>query len=166
MDDGYIMGPMEAAVFQVLEEFVVGIREDHGCQLNARKCRMYSMKKDRCEEAMRAGHIPESLHHVQEGIYINESGKRLKGIVFFNVPVGENMYVEAILWEKAREIEKTTRQYVEDLEEKYPQELWTMMEFSMHHKITYWLRTCTPQETEEIATRVDSCILEAMEAVT
>jgi len=29
MDDGYMMGPMEV-VFQVLEEFAVGIKEDHG----------------------------------------------------------------------------------------------------------------------------------------
>ena len=101
MDDGYMMGPMEV-VFKVLEEFAVGIRDDHGCHLNARKCKMYNMEEGRCEEARRAGHIPESLQHVQEGVYVNESGERLKGIQIFNVPVGENMYVEAILRQKAR----------------------------------------------------------------
>jgi hypothetical protein len=63
MDDGYTMGPMEV-VFQVLEEFAVGIREEHGCHLNARKCKMYSMEEDRCEEARREGHILESLQHI------------------------------------------------------------------------------------------------------
>ena len=97
---------------------------------------MYNMEEGRCEEAMRMGHIPESLQHVEEGIYVNESGERLKGIQIFNVPIGKNMYVEAILRQKAREIEKTTRQHVEDLEEKYPQELLTMMHFSLQHRIT------------------------------
>ena len=60
MDDGYIMGPMEV-IFQVLEEFAVGIGEDHGCHFNARKCKMHIMEEDRCEEARREGHIPESL---------------------------------------------------------------------------------------------------------
>jgi hypothetical protein len=109
MDDGYMMGPMEV-VFQNLEEFAVGIKEDHGCKLNARKCKINIMEEGRCEEARRAGHMPESLQHVQEGIYVNESGERLNGIQIFNVPVGENRYVEAILRQKTREIEKTTRQ--------------------------------------------------------
>jgi len=86
--------------------------------------------------------------------------------MIFNVPVGGSSYVEALLRQKASEVEQNTRQYVEDLEEKYPQELWTMMQFSLQHKITYWLRTCTPEETEEMAKCVDDCILEAVEAAT
>jgi len=126
MDDGYMMGPVEV-VCQVLEEFAMGIREDHGCQLNARKCKMYIMEKDKCEEARREGHIPDNLQHIQEGIYVNESGDRWKGIMIFNVPVDDNRFVEAILRQKAREVEQNTRQYVEDLEEKYPHEMWTML---------------------------------------
>ena len=52
---------------------------------------------------------------------------RLKRIMIFNAPVDENRYVEAVLRQKAREVERNTRQYVEDLEEKYPQERWTML---------------------------------------
>ena len=47
--------------------------------------------------------------------------------MIFNVPVGERRYVEAILRQKAREIGKVTRQYVEDLKKQYTHELWTMM---------------------------------------
>ena len=143
MDDGYMMGPMEV-VFQVLEEFAIGIKEEHGCELNTRKCKMYSMEKGKCMEAKREGHIPLSMQHVEEGVYVNESEECLKGITIFNVPVGEERYGEAVLRQKAREVEQATRQYVEDLEEKYPQELWTMLQFSLQHMITYWLRTCTP----------------------
>jgi hypothetical protein len=39
-----------------------------------------------------------------------------------------------------------------------------MMQFSLHHRITYWLRTCTPEETEEMAEYVDWCILEGVQA--
>jgi hypothetical protein len=165
MDDGYMMGPMEV-VFQVLKEFVIGIKEEHGCELNTRKCKMYNIKEGRCMAARREGHIPLSMQHVEEGIYVNELGERLKGITIFNVPVGEERYVEAVLRHKAREVEQTTRQYVEDLEAKYPQELWTMLQFSLQHRITYWLRTCTPEETEEMAEHVDKCIMEAVEAAT
>jgi hypothetical protein len=41
-----------------------------------------------------------------------------------------------------------------------------MLQFSPQHKITYWLRTCIPEETEEMATHVDECILKAVEAAT
>ena len=86
--------------------------------------------------------------------------------MIFNVPVSENRYVEAILRQKAREVEQHTKQCAEDLEDKYPQELWTMLQLSLQHKITYWLRTCTPEETKEMAERVDNCIMEAVEAAT
>jgi hypothetical protein len=130
MDDGYMMGPKEV-VLQVLEEFAVRIREDHGYELNTRKCKMYNIEDDICNEANREGHIPESLQHIEEGIYVIESGDRLKGIMIFNVSVGDKRYVEAVLRQKARDVGQTIRQYVEDLEEKYPQELWTMLQFSL-----------------------------------
>ena len=60
MDDRYIMGPKEV-VFQVLEEFAAGIRDEHGCELNTRKCKMYIIEEDRCCEAGREGHIPDIL---------------------------------------------------------------------------------------------------------
>ena len=47
---------------------------------------------------------------------------RLRGIQIFNVPMGEERYVAAVLREKARKVENTTRRYVEDLEEQYPHE--------------------------------------------
>jgi hypothetical protein len=78
---------------------------------------MYSIDGEVCKEAKRNGHIPESLHHVEKGIFVNESGDCLRGIIIFNVPVGEPRYVEAVLRQKAREVGKGTRQYVEDLEE-------------------------------------------------
>jgi hypothetical protein len=68
--------------------------------------------------------------------------------------------------ETAKNVERTTRRYVEDLEEKYPQELWTMLRFSLQHRLTYWLRTCTLEETEEMARHVDCCIMEAVHAAT
>ena len=60
MDDGYMMGPMEV-VFQVLEEFATGIKEDHECESNTRKCKMRIMEAKRCMEARRDGHIPQSM---------------------------------------------------------------------------------------------------------
>jgi hypothetical protein len=165
MDDGYMVGPKEI-IFDVLAKFAEGIERDHGCALNTRKCKMYSRTEGACEEARREGFIPAVLEHIQEGTYVNETGDIFRGILIFNVPVGEERYVEAVLRDKAQQVGQVTRQYVEDLEEEYPQELWTMLQFSLQHRITYWLRTCTPEETRQMAEHVDYCIMEAVQAAT
>ena len=86
-----------------MEEFAIGIKEEHGCELNTRKFKMINMEEGRCMEARREGYIPISMQHVEEGVYVNESEECLKGITIFNVPVGEERYVEAVLRQKARE---------------------------------------------------------------
>jgi hypothetical protein len=70
---------------------------------------------------------------LEEGTLVDETWISLRGIHIFNVPVGEEKYVATVLKEKARRVENTTRRYVEDLEELYPQELWTMLQFSLQH---------------------------------
>ena len=74
--------------------------------------------------------------------------------------------MEAVLRNKAREVVGVARKYVEDLEEEYLQELWTLLQYSLQHKITYWLTTCTPEETEEMAESVDAAILNVCHAAT
>ncbi len=41
-----------------------------------------------------------------------------------------------------------------------------MLQFSMRHRVAYWLRTCTPEETKEMAKTVDHCIMEAVQVAT
>jgi hypothetical protein len=41
-----------------------------------------------------------------------------------------------------------------------------MLKISVQHRITYWLRTCTPEETHEMAEHVNWCIMEAVYATT
>jgi hypothetical protein len=65
MDDGYMIGPPEV-VFQVLAEFAVGIKENCGCELNFKKCKMYNKDEGACEAARRAGHIPETMQHLND----------------------------------------------------------------------------------------------------
>ncbi len=55
---------------------------------------MYSEEEGVCEAARAAGHIPEELMHLQEGVHINESGDRLGGLTVFNVPVGEERFFQ------------------------------------------------------------------------
>jgi len=71
MDDGYMMGPKEV-VFQVLAEFAAGIRNEHKCKLNTRKSKMYCIVEDVSEETRREGHIPESLQHIEEGVFVDK----------------------------------------------------------------------------------------------
>ena len=58
MDDGYMIGPRET-VFLVLPEFANGIRENTGCELVARKCRMYNMEEATWRDCTARGLIPE-----------------------------------------------------------------------------------------------------------
>ena len=88
---------------------------------------------------------------MEEGIYVNENGDILRGVTVFNVPIGDPEYVETMLNNKARDVAGVARKYIEDLEEEHPQKLWTLLQYSLQHMITYWLRTCTPEETEEMA---------------
>jgi len=48
-------------------------------------------------------------------------------LTIFNVPGGEERYVEVKLRDKAMQVKKTTKTYVRDLGDKYPQEMWTML---------------------------------------
>ena len=63
MDDGYIIGPPEE-VFKVLAEFAAEVKEDCGCDVNIKKCKMYSKEEGVCEAARRTGHIPEDMQHL------------------------------------------------------------------------------------------------------
>jgi len=75
---------------------------------------------------------------MEEGIHVNENGDMLRGVNVFNIPIGEPEYVETVLRNKAKEVAREARKYVEDLEEEYPHELWTLLHYSLQHKINYW----------------------------
>jgi hypothetical protein len=55
---------------------------------------------------------------------VNEEGDRPRGVTIFNVLIGEERYVEAVLKEIAKKVAAITRQYAEDMEEEHPHELW------------------------------------------
>ncbi len=67
---------------------------------------------------------------------MTEDGDILRGIQIINVPLGEEKYVKARLREKAKQVQRTTEAYVDDMGEEYPHELWTMLQFSLQHKVT------------------------------
>ena len=111
-------------------------------------------------------HVPEELRQLQEGTYVNWAGDILKGIQVFNVPFRTERYVHAEMRKKALQVKQTTETCVQDPGDEYPQELWTMLRFSLQHRVTYWLRTCTPEETNEMAETVDLCIMGAVHVAT
>ncbi len=101
MDDGYLIGPKEI-IFEGLAEFAEGTERDLGCALNTRKCKMYIRTEGACEAARREGYIPAAVEHIQEGAYVTETGAILRGLLIFNVPVGEERYVAVVLRDKAK----------------------------------------------------------------
>jgi hypothetical protein len=71
--------------------------------------------------------IPDELNDIQEGIFVTEERERLRDATIFNIPIGEERYVEAVLKKKAKEVAAITRQYAEDLEEEHPHEVWALL---------------------------------------
>jgi hypothetical protein len=122
MDDGYMVGLREV-IFSVLEEFAKGVEAETGCDLVPEKCKFFSPDEGAWEDAKRKHLILESLLHMQEGIYINDKGERLRGLQVFNVPVGEPTYVATVLGGKAMHVGDITKNYVSDLEDEHPREL-------------------------------------------
>ncbi len=59
----------------MLANFVEGIKEECGCELNVDKCKMYSKNEGACEEAQRAGYIPEELARTPLGGITRELGR-------------------------------------------------------------------------------------------
>jgi hypothetical protein len=122
------------------------VRKEIGCELVSHKCKVYSLDEDAWGDCRRKQLIPDKLGDIQEGIFVTKEGERLRSVTIFNVPIGEERYVEAVLKKKAKEIAAITRQYAEDLEEDHPHELWALLYYSLQYRVTYWLRTCTPEE--------------------
>jgi hypothetical protein len=65
MDVGYMVGPREV-IFGVLEDFAKEIREGTGCELVARKCKMFSLEEDALGDCNRKGIIHQELEHIEE----------------------------------------------------------------------------------------------------
>jgi hypothetical protein len=127
---------------------------------------MYDINEGECQEARRTGRIPQELEHLHEGRLQTKEGESYRGVTTFNVPIGEDGYVAHVLKNKAEKVRQLAREYTTDLEEENPHKLWTMLQLSLHHRVTYWLRTCTPEETEEMARMVDGAIMEGAQAAT
>ena len=62
---------------------------------------------------------------------------RLRRLVVFNSPIGNENYIAHVLKEKAKQVQKATKQYVDDLAEDHPREFWTMLQYSLPNMITY-----------------------------
>jgi len=68
-------------VFEVLAKFVEAmIREEHGCSLNTRKCRMHIINEGVCQQAKEKGWTPTQLEHLEEGTFVDETGTNFRGI--------------------------------------------------------------------------------------
>ena len=81
--------------------------------------------------------IPENLKRIQEGIFINNNGDKLRGVQVFNVPMGDADYIATVLQTKALPVSTTPRKYVKDLADDHPHVLWTMLQYSLQHRVEY-----------------------------
>ena len=152
-DDGYFFGPPDV-VLEALARFEQQIVANTGCKLTRSKCWLYAQ----------GNAVPENCD-IPAGSIQEEDGTSHYGITVYNVPIGEPGYVREALREKAERNADTIRLYQRDWGLR-PHELWTMTYYSLQHRITYWLRNLTPDETEEFARHFDAAILECAETAT
>ena len=101
------------------------------------KCKVCSLDEDTWGDCQRKQLIPDEISDIQEGIFVNEEGDRLRGVTIFNVSIGEGRYVEAVLKKKAKEVAAITIPYAEDLEEEFPKELWALLYYSLQQRVPY-----------------------------
>ena len=94
--------------------------DETGCELVSHTCKVYSLDEDAWGDCQRKHLIPDELNDIQEGIFGNDEGDRPRGVTIFNVPIGEERHVEAVVKKMASEVAAITRQYAEDLEEEHP----------------------------------------------
>ena len=106
------------------------MREETRCELVSHKCKVYRLDENAWGDCHRKHLIPDELSEIQEGIFVTEGGERLRDVTIFNVPIGEERYVEAVLKKKAKEVVAIMRRYAEDLEEEHPHELWALLYYS------------------------------------
>jgi hypothetical protein len=165
MDDGYFMGPREV-VFTVLRDFAIRIRDETGDKRVPRKCKWYSPDPSAAEEITERGSIPEELSDIEEDIYLANNGDLYKDIHVFNAPIGEPEFVAEVLKDKAHEVCGVIHNYSADLQDGHPQEMWTMLQYSLQHRVTYWLQTSTPEGIKEMAELVQGALLEAAKRTT
>jgi hypothetical protein len=66
-----------------------------------------------------------------------DKGQRGKGIENFNSPMGDEIFTAKILIIKANQVSAVVIDYIGDVHDENPQELRTMLQYSLHHKDTY-----------------------------
>jgi hypothetical protein len=110
--------------------------------------------------------LPEELGDIQEGTCLATNGEIYKGVHVFNAPIGDPEFVTEVIKDKAHKVCRVINDYATDLEEDHPQEMRTMLHYSLQHKITYWVRISTPEESEEMAEMVEGRLLKAAERAT
>jgi len=119
MDDGYLLGPREI-VFRVLQCFAQRIAEETGGQLVSSECKWYNPDPRPAEDIAARGFIPDKLHAVFEGIYLNSDGEIFRGIHVFNAPIGELDYSREVFEDKARETCRVIQNYASNLVNDHP----------------------------------------------
>jgi len=76
MDDDYMIGPRKI-LFELAMDFAREIREETGCELAAKKCKMLSTDEEAREDCKRRLFIPQESQHIKEDIYTDKTGDGL-----------------------------------------------------------------------------------------
>lgn len=110
MDDGYLMGPIEA-LMPVVKTFQERLKKHVGAVLNFSKCQLW------CAAGIRA-HVQEFISGIDDNEFELESvrlrsGHRAYGVMVSGVPFGDKAYVHQCMKKKVdtivSQVTKTTK---------------------------------------------------------
>ena len=151
MDDGYAMGPPEV-LFPALEKFAVEVEQQ--CLL--------VWERSKTEVFTWNGNLPVNCTPGLSRAGIEVNGIFEPGFLCYGVPVGTDKYVEHMLSEKIRDLEKVAKNTYDILVDER-QSLWTILWLSLSQQLDYWLQLCYPSNIKAAAERMDTVMWEMLE---
>ena len=149
MDDGYAIGPAEA-VFGAILAFA-GAVGNLGLELQLQQCTCFSP----------AGGLdahPDRPGQVLVGSMPGQDGMAGFGIDCCGVPIGDPVYIEAFLAEKANDVMSNIRNISLQLRARHLHSMHALTYYCLQHKFQYWTQHCFPRDVATAAARIDGAV--------
>jgi hypothetical protein len=163
-DDGYVLGPPCAELWEAIAQFTERVRAK-GLELQMAKSACFCPASDDIEGRPEGLPIGTLEHYKCERAPAGcvPPDDRAAGVVVFNVPVGTSAFVQSILGSKAARVGGNfTKLQVELHPVSHNHTLWTAMYYSLSHQFDFWLRNCFPDDVLPHAEHVDRVMLSTL----
>ena len=146
MDDGYAVGPPQE-VFQAVARFADAV-STLGLELRVDKSKCFSYGVDLFDHPDRPAAMPL-------GRAATADGRVGYGVLVGGVPVGDALFVQAVLDDKTLKAMSKSNSIVTKLRDAHLPSVWTMLQYAIQPLFHYWLQHCYPSDCVQQARQLD-----------